>query len=35
MITTLCPKDLGFNPELFSLMLIPFKCLHKADPTDI
>ncbi|CAD8173429.1 unnamed protein product [Paramecium pentaurelia] len=35
MITTLCPQDLGFNPELFSLMLIPFKCLHKADPTDI
>ncbi|CAD8123275.1 unnamed protein product [Paramecium sonneborni] len=35
MISTLCPLDLGFNPELFSLMLIPFKCLQKADLIDI
>lgn len=25
MIVTLCPKDLSFNPELFQLMLTPFK----------
>ncbi|CAD8125743.1 unnamed protein product [Paramecium sonneborni] len=35
MIIRLCPKDLSFNPELFSLMLIPFKCLQQPNHKDI
>jgi hypothetical protein len=31
MINKLCPKDLSFNPELFSLMLIPFKSLKEPE----
>ncbi|CAD8208947.1 unnamed protein product [Paramecium pentaurelia] len=34
MIIKLCPKDLSFNPELFQLMLIPFKCYQQLNPKD-
>ncbi|CAD8213631.1 unnamed protein product [Paramecium octaurelia] len=35
LIIKLCPKDLSFNPELFQLMLIPFKCLQQQNRQDI